>query len=52
MDFVIPWPAYFNLATKLKNKGCNVDVALVWDEGHRVTSETDEFFAFLENIDK
>lgn len=53
VDLVTPHPSFFNLATALENQGKNVDAALVWDQGHGLSTDLDGFFAFAyELVDK
>jgi hypothetical protein len=47
-DIVTPIPIFFNLATTLENQGKNVSAALVWDQGHGLTSDLDGFFEFAD----
>ena len=48
VDLVTPHPIFISLATALKNRGTDVDVAFVWDQRHGLTSELEEFFEYAD----
>ena len=48
IDLVIPSPILVALGTALENQGADVDTALVWEQGHGLTSDIAPFWTFAE----